>query len=396
MTVATRVQPDSTTQTGPAYKAAIDSAAKVDARLAAAFAPCEQSTPNMTIALDAGHVFNGVASTEVAAQSTGSITAPVGNPRIDRIVVSRSTGAVSVVTGTPAASPAAPSISAGYCPVAQVLLQTTSAAITNSMITDERDLSRMGFVLGSGMTESGGTISPDINGLTSDSSPDLAADYAMTWDASASALKKVLLSNIGGVSAVEFSALQQAVIQNYLLDSINGAWAAGSYSNGGYDAFNSDTIGANSTSQTYDGTNKLYSNPGGYGSDILTGSFTYTVSETVSGGAIANVYDNNTGTYVQWGSAVSTAVKDLTVQLTSALVCNKLRFNLGTTGSTYVSGEWLGSNNGSTWTSLGTNTTAFVAGTWYEVENISNSTAYSYYRLRTTLASAAGYNMQVN
>lgn len=261
MTVATRVQPNiaNPTHTGTVYKAAIDSAAKVDARIAAAFAPHEQSTPDMTIRLDAGHFFNGEASTEVAAQSTGAITAPVGSPRIDRIVVSRSTGAVSVITGTPAASPAAPTIPAGHCPVAQVLLQTTSTAITNSMLTDERDLSRMGLILGPGMADSGGTISPDINGLTADSIPDLSADYAMTWDASASALKKVLLSNIGGVTASEFLALQQDVLQNYLLDAVNGAWAAGQYSNGGYDAYNTDTIGVNSTNQTYDATNKLYS-----------------------------------------------------------------------------------------------------------------------------------------
>jgi len=45
---------------------------------------------------------------------------------------------------------------------------------------------------------SGSTSWGTINALTTDSSPDSSADYVMTWDASASVHKKVLLSNIGG------------------------------------------------------------------------------------------------------------------------------------------------------------------------------------------------------
>lgn len=42
------------------------------------------------------------------------------------------------------------------------------------------------------------TIAPDINALTADASPDGAADYVMTYDASATAHKKVLLNNLPG------------------------------------------------------------------------------------------------------------------------------------------------------------------------------------------------------
>ncbi len=108
--------------------------------------------------------------------------------------------------------------------------------------------------------------------------------------ASQKAVKAYVAAN-GGVSAVEFSALQQDVIQNYLLDSINGAWAAGSYGNGGYDAFNSDTIGANSTSQTYDGINKLYGNPGGLTQVTPTGS---TFGNMTGGGNLAAAFDGVT------------------------------------------------------------------------------------------------------
>lgn len=74
-------------------------------------------------------------------QISPAIVAPVSNPRIDRIVVSAATGSVSVITGTPAGSPVAPALTAGVLPVAQVLMQTSSTAILNTMITDERAFS---------------------------------------------------------------------------------------------------------------------------------------------------------------------------------------------------------------------------------------------------------------
>ena len=139
MPVATPLQPDYTSQTGTAYPLAIDASIAAAKRLAWAFAPHEQSTPNMTVRLEAGYVLSSaLALAEVAAQSTGTITAPTTNPRIDRIVIDRLTGAVSVITGTQAASPVPPAITTGKRPVAQVLLQTSSTVITNGMITDER------------------------------------------------------------------------------------------------------------------------------------------------------------------------------------------------------------------------------------------------------------------
>ncbi len=42
------------------------------------------------------------------------------------------------------------------------------------------------------------TLNLDVNSLTADASPDSAADYVATWDASASTHKKVLLSALGG------------------------------------------------------------------------------------------------------------------------------------------------------------------------------------------------------
>ena len=148
MSVGQFLQSNYTTQTGTAYPLAIDADWAVAARLVDNFAPHAQATPNMSVTLDAGHLFNGTTLTEIAAQSTGMIAAPVSNPRIDRVVIDRVSGAVSVVTGTEAASPVPPAIPAGKAPVAQVLLQTASTAIGNSMLTDERDLGALGLASG--------------------------------------------------------------------------------------------------------------------------------------------------------------------------------------------------------------------------------------------------------
>jgi hypothetical protein len=95
----------------------------------------------MTVRLEGGFIYDPVASTltEVAAQSTGTITAPSSNPRIDRVVIDSSSGAVAVITGSEAASPTPPAITANKLPVAQVYLTPGMASeITNQIIYDER------------------------------------------------------------------------------------------------------------------------------------------------------------------------------------------------------------------------------------------------------------------
>lgn len=144
MATATPTQPDFTSQSGTAYKTNIDACVKVFMRIAAVFAAHEQSTPGMTVRVEAGYIWDGQTLTEVAAQNTATITAPVTNPRIDRIVVDCLTGAVSVVAGSESASPSAPALPAGKWPVAQVALATSTTAITNNLITDERVLVALG------------------------------------------------------------------------------------------------------------------------------------------------------------------------------------------------------------------------------------------------------------
>jgi hypothetical protein len=80
----------------------------------------------------------GTSLFEVAAQSTTTITAPAAAPRIDRVVIDWETGAVMVVEGAEAVVPTAPDIPAGKLPIARIALAVGTAAITNSMISDER------------------------------------------------------------------------------------------------------------------------------------------------------------------------------------------------------------------------------------------------------------------
>lgn len=138
MSVATFVQTNYTTQDASTYKNSIDSDISVTSRIGALFACHQQSSPNMTVRVDAGAVVNGITLTEVAAQSTGTITAPASNSRIDRVVADSLTGVVSVITGVSGSSPAIPSLTAGKIPLARVLLTSSSTTITNSMIADER------------------------------------------------------------------------------------------------------------------------------------------------------------------------------------------------------------------------------------------------------------------
>ena len=102
MSVGTFILPQ-VSQGGETFKTNIENCLAVLARLGQSFAPHEQATPNMTVRLDAGYLFSGGILTEVAAQNTGTITAPTVNPRIDRVVTDAASGAVSVVTGEEAA-----------------------------------------------------------------------------------------------------------------------------------------------------------------------------------------------------------------------------------------------------------------------------------------------------
>ncbi len=96
------------------------------------------STPNMTVVVSAGTIQVGNVVVAKTSQTTSTITAPSSHPRIDRVVVDMVSGVASVITGTESVSPSAPAVPYGKYACAQILLQTTTTAITQSLITDER------------------------------------------------------------------------------------------------------------------------------------------------------------------------------------------------------------------------------------------------------------------
>lgn len=107
-------------------------------RIVGPFAPHAQTVPDMTVAIDAGHLLIGTVLNEVTPQNVGPFTAPASQ-RVDRIVVDRGTGAASIVAGTEG-SANAPQIPLGKLPVARVHLLNGATAITNADILDERVL----------------------------------------------------------------------------------------------------------------------------------------------------------------------------------------------------------------------------------------------------------------
>ncbi len=176
MTTAQHQIPDYTTDDAATYKAKLDGNAAVVARIGAAYQAYANSTPNMTVKVAAGALLVAGAVVENAIQTTGTITAPGSNSRIDRVVIDATTGVVSVITGTSGVSPTAPALTAGKLPVAQVLLTSASTAITNSMITDERAISAGltasqlqtigGSVASNALTVTAGTLDLDFRSTT--------------------------------------------------------------------------------------------------------------------------------------------------------------------------------------------------------------------------------------
>lgn len=305
MTVAKFTQPNNTTQTASEYKANLDAAAAVLNRIAGTFAPHEAATPNMTVVVDAGSLLTGTTLTEKSQQTTATITAPVSNPRIDRVVIDSTTGVVSVIAGAEAASPSAPAITAGKLPVAQVLLQTGSTTITNSMITDERtaifggyaalngsstqdfsaqNLSAFDAIFSGGISVQGITIGLGGGSSIYNTANGFQALYSNSTGYNNFANGyQALYSNTAGIynAANAFQALYSNTTGNY--NTASGTLACYSNSTGdfntasGLQALYSNTTGSNNFAG---GGEALYLNNGNYnigvgkgaGSAITTGS----------------------------------------------------------------------------------------------------------------------------
>lgn len=134
--VAKFLQPDSTTQTGTAYKGNIDASVAVVAELAAQFAVCAQDTPNMTVVVRAGRVLmpDNIFLTYTGGNSP-TLTAPTTNDKVVFICFRLDTGAIALVDGAESPTPAWPLPPVNYLPLANVYLTPTTTQITNSIIT---------------------------------------------------------------------------------------------------------------------------------------------------------------------------------------------------------------------------------------------------------------------
>lgn len=173
MGVSTFVQPNFPAQLATEYKTAIDDAVAVHHQIGGAFAPHEQTVPNLTVRLDAANFSDLVTRTTIthAAQDTGALSAPSVNPRKDIIFVDRITGDVGVATGAEAASPVDPTIPVGKLPVARINWTISTTEITNTDLDDIRAIGSLGL-----------STAAFINvGTTDGLIPTLNVDGGQTW-----------------------------------------------------------------------------------------------------------------------------------------------------------------------------------------------------------------------
>lgn len=110
------------------------------------YAVTESSPQAMTVEVAAGALFNSITRERVAnaAQTTGTITAPSVNPRIDIVHIDRLTGVAGVTTGAEDAAPVPPALDDGKVPLYEIALATSTTVITNSLLTDVRELNLLG------------------------------------------------------------------------------------------------------------------------------------------------------------------------------------------------------------------------------------------------------------
>ena len=285
MTKYTR--PDHTSQSLTSWKSNLDNSAAVFEQGAGDnFQPHEQETPNMTIRLEAGLIWDASTLTEVSAQNTGTIVAPSSDPRIDRVVIDTSTGAVSVITGTESATPSAPAFTSSKFPICQILLATTSTSIVDTMLTDER----VPFVNISGSGETN-TVS-NVGGGTGIYKQKVSSDLEL----------KTLTSTDSTISLTGSTSTVDLSIGTVDLDDLNAVTIAGA-SKGDILAYNGSawvdlTVGSNDqvlTADSAEATGIKWAAPAGGGawqvlSHTSVSSATATIDITSGFSASYNTY----------------------------------------------------------------------------------------------------------
>jgi hypothetical protein len=192
------------------------------------------------------------------------------------------------------------------------------------------------------------------------------------------------------VTAADLANVQQDIIEIYLKEAIDTGAAAGSYVNGGFDAFGSDTLsGVSGTAgQTYDAVNKLYGNPGGFGANAA-GSGTASADTSYGSTPPSNGIDGNAGS--TWYANVAVGI--FTVDFGGSPKVIGRYSILPVTGIlTTAPKNWTFEGwNGSAWVVLDTQSgiTTWSDNT-YKTYDISNTASYAKYRVNITLDNGNG------
>ena len=99
-----------------------------DASASSFLYPSAQSSPNMTIKIEAGLGFIGQTKVEYAGGNSPTMTAPTVNPRIDLVYID-SAGTITIANGAEAASPSAPALVNNTIPICYIYHRTTATGI---------------------------------------------------------------------------------------------------------------------------------------------------------------------------------------------------------------------------------------------------------------------------
>ena len=379
MSVATPVQPNLTVDAPAAYKANIDAAIAAGWRQATWFAPHENdagspSVPDMTVRLEAGFVQTAAGLTEVAAQSTGTITAPASNPRKDLVVVDAADGAVSVIAGSESVSPSYPALTAGKISIAGITLATSTTAITNALIEDLRSWS----------------LAPATEGeMQAGTETELRA-------MSPAGVAAAITAQAPGDQTARDWALQ-ALME---LDALNSSNGPQSYGTAVADAFE-DESGIDTTASTGETfATGYYHNPAGY-SKITTSGGSLIGNMSSSGGlaelfegttsraasACARNADNAAGTGgYDWGSG-----NDKTVTRVVVYSSNDLGFNFSSGGTNSTTIKVQSSDDGSSWTDEATDTFNNASSLITRTIDFTPSGAHRYWRVEIDDATSSNY-----
>jgi hypothetical protein len=145
----------------------------------------EQGTPDMTVSVAAGEAkINGV-DCKWAVQSSGTVTAPGSNTRLD-IVVANSDNTLSIVTGTAAASPVFPTVATTQVVLAALIVKNTTTSLNEGteIIPMRHQNGVRSYYIGSGTTLTRGTYNYS----------NLIIDAAVTIDLTSTATSYALFS----------------------------------------------------------------------------------------------------------------------------------------------------------------------------------------------------------